>query len=90
MVNIADRNQLIKRIRDLSRDRDNLYKQLNAMDKRHVADFNRLNGSGHTNAAWRLEEKYRRAWRPLRAQAERMDSQIEKAKQDLWRAEHGR
>jgi hypothetical protein len=91
MVNLADRNRLITRIREMRRDRDNLYKQLNAMDDQYVREFNRLNANKDTrNAAWRLHDEHFRVWDPMKAQAKRLDDLIWEAERDLRRVERGR
>jgi hypothetical protein len=91
MVNLADRNRLIMRIREMRRDRDNLYKQLTAMENKYVREFNRLNAKESTRAAaWKLHDAHFRAWDPMKAQAKRLVAAIDKAEKDLRRVERGR
>lgn len=89
MVNLADRNSLIARIRTLTRDRDNAYKQLRAMEHRYVSEFNRLNGSGRTEEAFQVHDKYHREHQPLQQRCEHLDEQIDRARRDLRRVERG-
>ena len=90
MVNIADSNRIVTRLRKLRGDRDALYRQINALDKRYVAEFNSLTRAGQASAVVQLTTAHIDRVSPLETKARVMDRQIERAERDLSQVVHSR